>query len=442
MSSLLRRVPIAVGALVLFAACGDQGIDPPVPGDVAVRVYLDRDPASPGSFTARDSALTGVSVSLVPAGAIDTGQPVLPLQRATTDANGLAAFAGVPAGTYVAVIDYVAPAGVTLTGPGRPVIVVPLRGASQPVRSEFRFAWFPGTVTGVVFRDINGNGTFDAGTDIAGSGLTLRLTSDSAGTQQLATTTTAADGTYRFETVTPGPAFVQFVAPTGFTFGAAGTSRRVVVTANQATTLNATYATLTTPIATVRTLPVGTPVVLGGILTSRPGQMGTGTTAEVWVQDETGGVALFGGPTADSTRLLIGTRVEVTATVVAPFSGQFQLGSNAAPPVYTVLGTATPVAAAAQTGAQVNARTLEGRLVSLAGFRVTTIGGGTAPAFTVTGTTPDGQTVQVRIGSNLAGLTRAAFAVGSTYTVTGILSQFNGTAQVKPRTPADIVLQP
>lgn len=436
------RSAVATGCCVLAAACGDQGVAPPDAGDVTVRVYLDRDPASPGTFTAQDSAFANVRVTLAPVGAL-AGTAAAAAREATTDAQGLATFAGVPAGQYqLALASFAAPTGAVLTGAATPVIAVPISalGAAAP-RGEFRFAWFPGRVTGLVFRDLNGNGTFDPGTDVTAPGLAVRLTRDSAGTQVVGATTVDAAATYAFETLTPGTYFVQFAAPAGFTFGPAGTSRRVVVAATQGTTLNATYATATSPIATVRTLAQGTTAVVSGILTSRPGQMNTGTSAEVWVQDETGGIATFGGPTADSTRLLIGTRVEVTG-VLGANAGQLQLGSIAAPPTYLVLGQTTPVAAVAQTGAQVNARTLEGRLVSLAGFRVTTIGGGTGAAFTVTGTTPDGQTVQVRVGSNLAGITRATFAVGSTYTVTGPLSQFNGTAQIKPRTPADIVLTP
>ncbi len=437
MSCTFRLVP-AAAALLALGGCGDQGIAPPQPGDLAVQVYLDRDPASPGTFSAGDQPLAGVRVTLQPAAASATGAAF----EATTDAQGVAAFTAIPAGQYrAALAGFTPPAGAVLAGSPTAIVDVPLRGIGTPVRGEFRFAFLPGSVGGTVFRDLNANGTYDAGTDIPGTGLALRLTTDSAGTQQVATTTVAANATYRFETVAPGTYFVQFVAPNGFTFGAEGTTRRVVVTANQASTVSATFSTITTPIATVRTLPVGTTVVMSGILTSSPGNMGTGTTAEVWLQDATGGVATFGVVTSDSTRLRIGTRVEVTATVANPFSGQFQLGTNANPPVFTVLGQATPVAPIDRTGAQLNALTDEGRLVRAPVFVVTSIGGGTGAAFTVVGTV-DGVRTEVRVGSNLAGITRANFAVGRSYAVTGILSRFNATAQIKPRTAADIVLVP
>ena len=437
MSRSNRVAPLAA-ALVALGGCGDQGIAPPQPGDLAVQVYLDRDPASPGTFSAGDLPLAGARVTLQPAAAGATA----PALEATTDAQGVATFTAIPAGQYrAALAGFTPPAGAVLAGSPNAIVDVPLRGTGTATRGEFRFAFLPGSVGGTVFRDLNANGAYDAGTDIPGSGLALRLTTDSAGTQQVAATTVGADATYRFETIAPGTYFVQFVAPTGFTFGSEGTTRRVVVAANTASTVSATFATVTTPIATVRTLPVGTTVVMSGILTSYPGNMGTGTTAEVWLQDATGGVATFGVATADSTRLRIGTRVEVTATVSNPFNQQFQLGTAGNPPVFTVLGQATPVAPLDRTGAQINALTDDGRLVRAPRFTVTSIGGGTGAAFTVVGTV-DGVRTEVRVGSNLAGITRANFAVGSSYAVTGILSRFNATAQIKPRTAADIVPAP
>ena len=84
-----------------------------------------------------------------------------------------------------------------------------------------------------------------------------------------------------------------------------------------------------------------------------------------------------------------------------------------------------------------NARTGEGELVELRGFTVTAVGGGTGAAFNVTGTA-DGQTVTVRVSGTQTGLTRANFVVGTTYTVVGVLSQFNGAAQIKPRFRRDV----
>jgi hypothetical protein len=51
-----------------------------------------------------------------------------------------------------------------------------------------------------------------------------------------------------------------------------------------------------------------------------------------------------------------------------------------------------------------------------------------------------GDTLVVRVNGLATGLTRASFTIGERYNVTGILTQFNGTAQVKPRFATDVAL--
>ena len=138
-------------------------------------------------------------------------------------------------------------------------------------------------------------------------------------------------------------------------------------------------------------------------------------------------------PSAEAANLLLGDRVEVTGTLSA-FSGQLQLGT----PTVTRVSAGTAPVPTVQTGTQVAARTLEGRVVTMPNFLVTSVPTGTGAAFTVVGTA-DGQTIQVRIAATATGLTRANFTVGNTYAVTGVLTQFNGTAQIKPRFRTDLI---
>jgi hypothetical protein len=177
---------------------------------------------------------------------------------------------------------------------------------------------------------------------------------------------------------------------------------------------------------------------VAGTLTVAPGSIVSGTAgvnSEIWVQDASGGIAVFSVLSADSTKLTAGDLVEVSGTVGAS-SGQAQLGSS---PIVTKIGTSTMPAAKAQTGTSINAKTDDGLLVSLAGYTVTAVGTASATgAFNVTGTTADGQTVTVRVSSALKGLSRANFTIGSTYTIVGILSQNGGNAQIKVRTRSDV----
>ena len=189
-------------------------------------------------------------------------------------------------------------------------------------------------------------------------------------------------------------------------------------------------------IASVRSTGVnGTSYTITGRLTTPPAVFPSGTNnvnSEIWVQDATGGIAVFSVPTADSTTLTLGSLVEVTGSRGA-FSGQLQLGT----PSVALISAGAPPAAVDVTAADVAARTLEGQLVRLAGFTVTSVPTGTGAAFTVNGTVA-GQPIQVRVAGALRGLSRASFTVGTTYTVTGILTQFNGTSQIKVRFASDV----
>jgi DNA/RNA endonuclease YhcR with UshA esterase domain len=196
-----------------------------------------------------------------------------------------------------------------------------------------------------------------------------------------------------------------------------------------------------TPIGTARTQAVGTLVTVLGNITAPPGVFNganPGANSEVWVQDSTGGIAVFAVLTADSATYRLGDRIEVTGTL-GLFSGQLQIASppSPRPTVIKKFGN-TIIAPKVATGAEVNARTDEGKLIRINGLVVTAVGGGTSNAFNVTTTASDGQTVVVRVNGLATGLTRANFAVGNTYDVTGVLTQFNGAAQIKPRFRTDV----
>jgi hypothetical protein len=110
----------------------------------------------------------------------------------------------------------------------------------------------PVTVSGLVYEDTNGNGAYDAGEPgIAGVTVTLNGT-NGLGQSVTATTTTAADGTYRFSTdsgsnvLRPGTYQVVETQPSGYLLGAAavGTVNGTTDgTAASATTINSIVMT-------------------------------------------------------------------------------------------------------------------------------------------------------------------------------------------------------
>jgi DNA/RNA endonuclease YhcR with UshA esterase domain len=193
-------------------------------------------------------------------------------------------------------------------------------------------------------------------------------------------------------------------------------------------------------VADARAAAIGDTVVFVGVVTVPPNVFTSGANSELWVQDASGGIAVFSSPASRSPEIELGDSVHVLG-VRSAFSGQAQVGGSAALPlVVTRYGGSAPVTPLAQTGAQIAARTEEGKLVTTT-LTITSVPGGTTSAFTVVGQHADGTTgIQIRAATG-TGLVRGIFFVGQTYQITGVLTQFNGTAQIKPRGFADVVQQ-
>jgi DNA/RNA endonuclease YhcR with UshA esterase domain len=187
-------------------------------------------------------------------------------------------------------------------------------------------------------------------------------------------------------------------------------------------------------------------ITVVGTVTVPPGRITTSTgfvNSEMWIQDATGGIAVFPVPTSDSATIRMGDVVEVTGRVKLN-AQQEQIGNFNFVPTVTRLRAGTPVTPIVLTGAQARSLTDEGELITIQQFTVTAVGGGTGVNFNVDGTAADGSVIQLRIngsgtGVEGTGLTRANFTVGNTYSVTGILSVFNATVQIKPRQRSDII---
>jgi hypothetical protein len=459
-----RLTSVALAGVLLtggVVACEGAAEPESRPGTISVRAYVDRDAS--GSFTAGDSALAGVEIQ---ADREDGGVSAM----VVTDAQGVARFPDMAPSVYRLSAVGQLPVGATLASNPTPTAAVAFVG--DTARAEFRFVFFPGTVTGRVFREDNGTAGYQNPGDTPGAGLRVELLADSAdaagnpipSNKVVATTTTDANGAYTFNLVKLGNYFVRIENPTTISFGAAGNTRRVTVAPAQSATVAGTTFTgsLVLTIAQARAKPLASVVAVEGVVSAPPGPFATtNNRSEIWVQDATGGIAVFAAPTDLAPSYAVGTRVRVSG-ILGSNAGQLQISvpqqavGNPPPAQLEILtgtGTVTPIAV---TGTQVNALgTQEGRLVQLSGFQVTTVGGASATsgAFNVTGTTPDGQTVTLRVagaipnGAPNTGLRVTDFVVGNRYTVTGILTRFvTGnpavtTAQIKPRFTTDVVLE-
>lgn len=295
-----------------------------------------------------------------------------------------------------------------------------------------------GSIDGQLFFDANNSGTFDPlGGDTVLAGVQVRLTQrgDTLPSGVIATATTDAQGRFAFAGVPIGThelrvpsASPRQCAPLAVTIG----------TGEAAYATTGLRLTCRIDIAVARASTSGQLYTVEGVVTVAPGafQSGTGgVNSELWVQDATGGIAVFSYPTANPAGIQLGDRVEVTGTLGA-FSGQLQLQNN---PQVIRKASGTPITPRIVTGAQLVARTYEGTLVTLESFRPTAINTPSAAgAFTVTGTAAGGQTVAVRVSGANTGLAPANFVIGTAYSVTGVATINSGNVQIKPRNRADV----
>jgi uncharacterized protein (DUF2141 family) len=166
-----------------------------------------------GVRDAGEPGLPGVTIQLTPATVVG------PTLNATTDAAGNFLFTEVLAGTYT--LSEVVPTGFTQTAPIPPgTIAVTLASGGSSLNNVFgNFrGLLTGTVSGVKFNDVNGNGTRDAGeAGLSGVTITLRPTPQPIVVPALdRTVVTGADGSYTFTEVPLGSYILFETVPQGF----------------------------------------------------------------------------------------------------------------------------------------------------------------------------------------------------------------------------------
>jgi hypothetical protein len=420
--------------LVSFAlsACEEASAPEGQAGDLTVAAYIDNDAS--GSLTPGDTPLANFEVALF--------RGSQQLATARTAADGRVTFNDLEPGSYHVEPVGPVPAGASLTSNPSPSAVIDFRGRSVSV--DFRYAMFPGVITGRVFRDENSNGTFEQGVDVPGPGLWVFLRADTgAAGAKLDSVRTDSLGAYRFGLVAPGSYFLEFERLGAINYGASGATRRVTVVGAATTRQDVLFTgSIFVTIREARATPAGGTVGVLGDVTVPPGRFiigGTsGAMSEMWVQDTSGGIAVAFVPTGDSATFRLGTRVEVVGTI-GLFNQQEQIGSSTAPPTVRARPGGSAVAPRPNTVAEARALTDEGELIVVSGLRVVTIGGGTNPAFNVTTVSATNDTLVIRVSGAETGLTRASFIVNERYNITGVLTQFQATPQVKPRFATDVV---
>lgn len=403
-----------------------------MPSVFHIRAYVDADGSA--TFTAGDDAIADVTITLISTASGATGVD------ATTDAEGLATFESVAPGGYVATLSGATPAGAVLATAASLGAVAPFEG--DTLDTEFRFAYMPGVVTGIVFRDDDDDGVFTAGSDLTVAGMRVELfagaDADTTTAESLYETTTAADGTYALDRVRKGTYTLRITPPFATMDIEGGRLRNIDVTPSAETSIDAVFsgnAILT--IAQARTAANGTDVTVEGVVVAASGTY-RAANDNAYIQDPSGGLQIFDIDPA--VPLALGDSVRVSGLMGA-FAQEREIvryNATTRPTVVRLATGRTVPAPRVVTVAELNGLTFEGQLARIQGT-VTVVGGGTGASYNVT-FQQGGTNYIVRVDTPVgATVLRAGWTVGQTYTVTGVISNFNATAQLKPRNTGDRV---
>jgi hypothetical protein len=189
-----------------------------------------------------------------------------------------------------------------------------------------------------------------------------------------------------------------------------------------------------------KALPQGEVVNVRGVVTMAPGQ-GRTQGDDMYIQDASGGIKIFGAAALVGSGLQIGDLVDINGTM-GIFNNEFQLISPVINERIDNVGAPAPVAVTtarvALQGSPPTAPDL-GRLVRVERAQLLGAfsGGGGRNALINDGT----GAAEIRIEPGVIGATadiNPRFTVGACYNIVGVIGSFQGTAQLKPRQLNDI----
>jgi uncharacterized protein (DUF2141 family) len=198
--------PVSAGSYAVAAVVDEANYEGNASGTLTITPIVNvagvvfRDTNGNGRRDEGETGLASVAVRLLDQGGTTA------LANALTDQDGAYAFVGVAVGAYL--LEEEDPPGYVSTTANRRVISVP---SGQEVNADFGDQE-AGSLSGVVFVDLNGNGAQEADErGLAGVTITLRTGTLSQNT------TTANDGAYSFSALPPGSYQVEETDPQGFT---------------------------------------------------------------------------------------------------------------------------------------------------------------------------------------------------------------------------------
>lgn len=184
-------------------------------------------------------------------------------------------------------------------------------------------------------------------------------------------------------------------------------------------------------------------VTVAGVVTSSPGQI---TGPNMFIQDETGGLLIFGG-SLTGLGIEVGDYVEVSGTIVQYYN-TLELTNPEIKAHIPDYGEADPeLVTTAQVSAEGGLPTsfIQGLLVTVEAAELTVeFGGGGINERNAKINDGSGQ-AEIRVYDGLvedAATLNTLFSVGTCYDITGLVGEFSGTGQLYPRSLDDIVEVP
>lgn len=426
MASKSARVLFLAAALGGLA-CSQETAGPGTSSTLAVRVYVDADGSA--DFTPGDTPIADVVVTL--ASTASSG----PSTTATTNAEGLAQFAAVAPGAYVATIAGTPPAGSVLATATAVSVTAPFEGGT--LAAEFRFTNLPGAIQGVVFRDDNSNGIYDPGTDTPAAGVSVFLFEGTAvSADTLDGAQSGFDGSYSLTTLRPGTFTISVSSPYPTLDIVGDTIQTLTVEPDVTTSFDVEYTgQAIISIAQAKALP-GQVVTVEAVVSVAQGTYRT-QGDNMYIQDFSSGIQVFG--VDPGLALALGDSVRVTG-VMGSFGNEQQIVriDASTPPIVDSLGTGTPITPRTVTAAEINAQTFEGELATIANALLPVAPTDSFGAYNLTFDV-GGTTFNARIETGVAATVPwNSWTAGNTYTLTGALGSFFGTAQLKPRDVSDV----
>lgn len=298
-----------------------------------------------------------------------------------------------------------------------------------------------GAVEGLVFFDVSEDGIFDpAAGDQALGGVGVAVQERGTGqTFSGASTATDSDGRFRVASLPAGThdLFIDTLSVPD-EVSICQNPLQVTVTLNQTRFANVQGRPgCLISIAEAKEMDLGAFVIVKGIVTSFPGQIESSFT---YIEDESAGTKIFSG-TLEGQGIEVGDEIEVGG-VAAVFSGDFNLESVSLRRLVEDVTTPVPMlvttAEIAASGADFT-DPIQGAFIRIE--RAELVGAFGTAGSSQNGTIDDGSgatVIRVDDGVAARGELNDIFTVGACYNINGFGANFQGTAQIFPRSLDDV----